>query len=340
MRVHEAELEEELTRITGTHFTPGAVEDIPLRFHEFAPADSAPDLIAVDGSYSFLLNLASWWLAILTVGALRYSFNGGYTKAAQRVNHRVVAVSTLEEYVAKQTEIHRHIFEFTQGSKDQHNEMVNEFRRWEEAKLSMQMAADHDGMIVAVDGTLASFPKEYDLMKDVVRECEQHGHLLVGVSKDSDLHAFGSVHRDEDVLRRRQGGLDGCAYVRAPETAEARQKMLLYGDIYYARLHPNAPKWFRIDLGTMKDRPEEAFARLAAYGRARHSLGYPLPLLEAHRLAVTVRHFQPIYEQAVLRTASHLGMDLREVVHGLTRVEGKRKSAFHEYLDRVTEDRR
>jgi len=152
MRVHEAELEEELTRITGTHFTPGAVEDIPLRFHEFAPADSAPDLIAVDGSYSFLLNLASWWLAILTVGALRYTANGSYVKAAQRVNHRVVAVSTLEEYVAKQTEIHRHIFEFTRNRKDQHNEMVNEFRRWEEAKLSMQMAADHDNLIIAVDG--------------------------------------------------------------------------------------------------------------------------------------------------------------------------------------------
>jgi hypothetical protein len=33
-------------------------------------------------------------------------------------------------------------------------------------------------------------------------------------------------------------------------------------------------------------------------------------------------------------------MDVREVVGGLTGVEGKRKSAFHEYLDRVSRDRR
>jgi len=333
------ELAGELTRVSTQQSAPEAFSRVPLEFHTFSPATETPDLVAVDGSYSFLLNLSSWWLAVLTVGSIRYGLDGGYAKRAQHLDHRIVAVSTREDFVRTQSNEHQKIFEMTQGRTAQHNEMVNEFRHWEEMKLTLQAAKDHTGLIVAIDGGLSSFPKENDLMAEIVQTCEKNDHLLVGVSKDSDLHAYGSPVRDEDLLRRRQHETDGCAYVRPPDLAE-RQKGLLHGDVYYARLHPNASKWFRVDVGTQREDPARAIARVAAYCRARHSLGYPLPLMEAHRMAVTVRHFQPLYEQMLLHTARDLGMDLREVVNGLTRVEGKRKSAFHEYLDRLTGDRR
>src|SRR5207245_992817 len=50
-------------------------EDAP-EFQVFSPADEARDMIAVDGSYAFLLNLSSWWLALISVGLLRYAFDG------------------------------------------------------------------------------------------------------------------------------------------------------------------------------------------------------------------------------------------------------------------------
>ena len=45
-------------------------------FHTFRAADPPRDMVAVDGSYAFLLNLSSWWLALISVGLLRYRFDG------------------------------------------------------------------------------------------------------------------------------------------------------------------------------------------------------------------------------------------------------------------------
>src|SRR5207249_3793819 len=108
---------------------------------------------------------------------------------------------------------------------------------------------------------------------------EKRGHLLVGISKDSQLHAFGHTLTDEELMARCQNRLphDALAYARAPKAAEALKEGLLYGDIYYARLHPRARKWFRVDLGTFRDRPDEAFGQLAAYGKSLVSVGYPWP---------------------------------------------------------------
>ena len=43
-----------------------------LRFSTFEENREPKDMIAVDGSYSFLLNLSSWWLAMISVALLRY----------------------------------------------------------------------------------------------------------------------------------------------------------------------------------------------------------------------------------------------------------------------------
>jgi len=172
--------------------------------------------------------------------------------------------------------------------------------------------------------------------------CEKRGHLLVGISKDSQLHAFGHVLTDEELMARCQDRLppDALAYARAPKAAETEKEGLLYGDIYYARLHPRARKWFRVDLGTFRDRPDEAFGQLSAYGKSLVSVGYPWPLIEAHRMAVTVRQLKPVYQETVMKMALRMGLDVRTILDGLTQVEGRKRSAFHEYLDKVARDLR
>src|SRR5436309_2056712 len=194
-------------------------EDVP-DLRTFPCANRAKDMVAVDGSYSFLLNLSSWWLALISVGLLRYAFDGkAFRRKDWRLVQRMVGVSTFAEFVA---------------------------------------------------------------------------------------------------------------------TKEG----LLYGDIYYARLHPRARKWFRVDLGTFRDRPDEAFGQLAAYGKSLVSVGYPWPLIEAHRMAVTVRQLKPVHQETVMKMALRMGLDVRTILDGLTQVEGRKRSAFHEYLDKVARDLR
>ncbi|MCI4371037.1 MAG: DNA double-strand break repair nuclease NurA [Thermoplasmata archaeon] len=318
-------------------------EEIP-DFRVFRAADASRDMIAVDGSYSFLLNLSSWWLALISVGLLRYTFDGrSFRRKDWRLVQRMVGVSTLQEFVAMQDDLHRSLFEFTKERREeQPRDMVNEYRRLVEGQLAINFADEADGAIVAIDGTLSEFPKQFTFMERLVALCEKRGHVLVGISKDSQLHSFGHVLTDEDLMLRTQGRLprDALAYARAPEASEAAKAGLLYGDIYYARLHPQARKWFRVDVGTFRDDPDFVFGQLAPYAKSLLSVGYPLPLIEAHRMAVTVRQLRPMYEETVLKAAVRMGLDVRTVLDGLTSVEGRRRSAFHEYLDRVARDLR
>lgn len=317
-------------------------EDVP-EFRVFRPAGDARDMIAVDGSYSFLLNLSSWWLALISVALLRYTFDGrAFKRKDWRLVQRMVGVSTFEDFVAKQDDLHRSLFDFTKGAQEQPRDMVNEYRRLVEGQLAINFADETEGAIVAVDGTLSEFPKQFTFMERLVALCEKRGHVLVGISKDSQLHSFGHVLTDEDLMARCQSRLPrgALAYARAPKASEAAKAGLLYGDIYYARLHPQARKWFRVDVGTFRDDPDFAFGQLAPYAKSLLSVGYPLPLIEAHRMAVTVRHLKPVYQEAVLKAALRMGLDVRTVLDGLTEVEGRKRSAFHEYLDKVARDLR
>ena len=312
-------------------------------FHVFRPREPPRDMIAIDGSYSFLLNLSSWWLALLSVGLLRYSFDGQkFRKQDWRLTQRMIGISTFAEFVEKQDELHRSLFEFTRGRENQPKEMVNEYRRWLEGQLAINYADDHEDAIVAVDGALSEFPKQFMFMQRLVEVCKKRGHVLVGVSKDSQLHTFGQILTDEDFLARTQSRLPkgAVAYVRAPKESEKKREGLLHGDIYYARLHAQGRKWFRVDVGTYREEPDFVFGEIAPYAKSLVSVGYPWPLIEAHRMAVTVRQLKPVYQETVMRAALKMGLDVRTVLDGLTEVEGRKRSAFHEYLDKVARDLR
>jgi len=314
-----------------------------LQFRSFLEDPQPMDMVAVDGSYSFLLNISSWRLAMISVALLRYSFaKEHFAKKDWRMIQRVVGIDTYEDYVERQGEFYRNLYEFTRGAKEQHREMVNEWRRFIEGQLAVNVAEDTKGCIIAVDGALSTFPKQFDFIGRLVEVCERNGHLLVGVSKDSQLHAFGHSLTDEDLLKSAEGSLedDALAFIRAPEKFEKGQRGLLYGDVYYCRFHPRSGKWFRVDLGTMKGEPEKAFGHVAPYCRSLLAVGYPLPLVEAHRMAVTVRHLRGAYQETVMRLAVRMGMNPRQVLDGLTEIEGRKRSAFHEYLDRLSRDRR
>lgn len=308
---------------------PPQIEPVP-----FAVAESPRDLIAVDGSYSFLWNASSVWLATVKVGALHYRHTPrGYHAESLDKFERALLLST-EEAFPPEDELYKAIFNFTRGAPEQHREMVNEYRKYHESEIALRAAQATRNRLLALDGSLASFPKEADRLGEVVDACVERDHLLVGVSKDSSTHAFGHRLRDEEVLQ----GYEGPAFVPAPNAFAERQRGLLHGDVYFARLHPDAPKWFRVDVGTHQDAPEEVFSELAAYCASPLCVGYPYPLFEAHRFAVTVRQMREMYEDAILREGLALGLPPGLMLSGLTSMEGDRRDTFHRYLDQATRE--
>lgn len=321
---------------------PDTAEQEPcIDIKTFSPSDEVTDLIAIDGSYSFILNLSSMWLAVIRVGALHYRFSEekGYKVIDSRAKEKPVLVSTKREIMAKMGDIYGKLFEATRYASEQNREMVNQLRRLFEEEMAYELAKVKRDVIIAMDGTLTPL-KATDVLEKALKECDENNNILIGVSKDSYTHAFKSYRTDEEVLSKLN--FQGMGYTPASLINSERKDSLLYdrmlGDVYFAKLHPEAKKWFRIDVGTFKHEPERVFSQLAHYSKSTLCLGYIYPLLEAHRYVVTVRQFHSLYEDMILSMANNYDISLQEAINALTHLEGNRRGAFHEYLDQVSRE--
>jgi hypothetical protein len=312
-----------------------------IRITPFSSSDEVKDLIAIDGSYSFLLNLSSMWLAVIRVGALhyRYSEENGYELVNSYAQEKPVMVSTKKEIMANMGDLEKTLFSATRYASEQHREMVNQLRRLLEEETALKIAKENKNVIIAMDGTLTPL-KSTDALHKTIDECKIRNNILIGVSKDSFTHSFRSHKTDEEVLLSLDS--EKMGYTRAPIIPSTKKDSLLYGgmlgDVYFAKLHPDSKKWFRIDVGTFKEDPQKIFSCLSHYSKSRLCIGYLYPLLEAHRYVVTVRHFHSLYEDMILDLASEHDISLQEAIDGLTHLEGDRRGAFHEYLDKVSRE--
>jgi hypothetical protein len=307
----------------------------------FSASDDVMDLVAIDGSYSFIINLSSMWLAVVRVGAMHYRFSEekGFELIDSKAVEKPVMVSTRKDIMAQMGDMYKKLYEATIYASEPHREMVNQVRRLMEQELAYDLAENKKNIILAMDGTLTPL-KGTDYLEKAVKLCDSNNNILLGVSKDSFTHAFKSYKTDEEVLLKLNH--ESLGYVSAPMQKYEKKEGLLYdrmlGDVYFAKLHPDAAKWFRIDLGNFKQEPKTVFSYLAHYAKSRLCLGYIYPLLEAHRYVVTVRHFHDVYEDIILGMAHEFEISLEEAINGLTHLEGTRRGAFHEYLDKVSRE--
>jgi hypothetical protein len=307
----------------------------------FSQSDDIMDLVAIDGSYSFILNLSSMWLAVIRVGALHYRFSEekGYELIGSKATEKPVLVSTKKDIMEKMGEFETKLFETTRYASEQHREMVNQIRRLSEEEMAYECAKSSKNVIIAMDGTLTPL-KSTNILEKAIAICTDNDNVLLGVSKDSFTHSFKSFKTDEEVLLGL--GFKKMGYVRTSLINSRKKDSLLYdsmlGDVYFAKLHPDAGKWFRVDVGTFKNDPEIIFSHLSHYCKSSLCIGYIYPLLEAHRFVVTVRYFHSLYEDMILDIAGDHNIPLQEVIGALTHIEGERKGAFHEYLDKVARE--
>ncbi len=324
-----AELKDKLRFISKcrSEFSDDQIKNIK----QFDLSSDVKELVAIDGSYSFLFNISSIWLAVVRVGALTYTFEDGkYILKDNEVVEKAILVSTNEKINDELGAVNKQLFSSTKNAQEQHCEMVNRFRQLMEQEMLFEMSKKLKGGIVAVDGTLT--PEFSNWVEMAVEACKQNNNILVGVSKDSNTHAFGSYRTDEEILKKERT----WGYVRVPKSFEQKQKGLIYGDVYFAKLHPNSPKWFRIDIATFKDDTDFVFSNLAHYAKFGMCVGYIYPLFEAHRYVVTVRQFKDLYEDIILKSAAELNIPMDDIINGLTHIDGLRKGAFHEFLDQAS----
>ncbi len=322
---------------------PGNLENTSQLQNFSLNSDAPPDLIAVDGSYSFVLNVSSVWIVILRIGALHYEFkedsNGiGYVLKHDYLEESPEVISTYHPIVEQQSEVHQKLFNISAKSGGQtHLSIADGLRRLAEDQLAGRLAKETKNTIIALDGALTTQPFRafQNALKEVVTNCQRNNNILVGVSKDSKTHAFNSFMTDEELLNKSYPNT-GFAFTRVPRSFEHGYTPPLWGDVYFTHLSPLTPKWFRVDLGTYKDDPTFAFSSLAHYARSEICPGYIFPLVEAHRYVVTVRHFHQAYEDLIFELGPQFGLNPSDIMRSRTNIEGRYRGAFHEYLDRIS----
>ncbi len=108
------------------------------------------------------------------------------------------------------------------------------------------------------------------------------------------------------------------------------------GSTFYVKYHPEAPKWFRTDVVSTVLDPEALFGQMSKFALSQLTPGYLHPLVDAHRAAIELRKYPKLYDALLYRIADQIGINPMEVTWGRTNIEGRRRDAFHSYLDLIS----
>jgi hypothetical protein len=206
-----------------------------------------------------------------------------------------------------------------------------------EFEMAERVSDIYSETIVAIDGGLkrrseVPFKKHLD---GTVRNCIKNSSAFIGIVKDTSKSSLGSVFRDEayaaSIARRKN--LAGCWWLEVPGDVKIR----------YAKLHPLAVKPFRIDIhdktvnqGTWCNDPMAVIVNTSYFASNELCLGYPFPLAEVHKAAVTLRHMFPALQSLCLQAAVKSGFSYNQSLSGLTSIYGVTPSDFHFHLDEIS----
>ena len=305
----------------------------------FQLCDGPTEIVAIDGSYSPLFRTGSIWIVAVRAVALAYQFGDtqGYTLKGCDVNEAAQLVTTdgaIASQVGGFTAELQNLTARGRARSEAPARMARYSRILGELELAAWVAKRRERITIVLDGTFAVPPHVAikTKMEETINACEQNDNSLVGVSKDSSATLFGCSMGDEDLLQHVKK--EGLIYAVPPQPR--RTTLGPQGTTYFVKYHPQAPKWFRTDVIAPQLDAATLFGRLAQFARSQICLGYVYPLVEAHRAAIELRTVSKLYDDLLFKVAGNAGLDASEVVWGRTNVEGKRRDAFHAYLDLIS----
>ncbi|MDO8840827.1 DNA double-strand break repair nuclease NurA [Methanocalculus sp.] len=162
-------------------------------------------------------------------------------------------------------------------SKDDTQGAEAAFRDSIEYGLALIAARTYDpGTQLILDGALyAEHPSHRDVLAEIIKTCRERGLLLAAVTKNAGA-TWDGVHPLVPAVMKGAGTLG----IRPPWC-------LRVDEGYVACLHPRSTRAFLVTVpdGYTDDEVASVFSALIAYAGDGRVVGYPYPLLDAHRHA-------------------------------------------------------
>lgn len=191
-----------------------------------------------------------------------------------------------------------------------------------------------------IDPTLFKLLRQNSNLNAIIQICKKKGHILLGVSKDSAINYTDLNIPYTQALKKITPMIDGSGYYYLPITNTifgAPDELTKEIQTVFARLHPNAHSWHRVDyLATNGyDFETEIFPNLANYSQCNAFFGVPNPPQVGHSTAVKIRRLQPFYLNQLRQAILAAGYNVLEYQGGLTDVNGNLLHARseHDLLD-------
>lgn len=310
-----------------------------------------PPLVCVDGSYSFLFSFpgTETWIILFRIAVSHYGIkleagNLKYKmKSPPQVFDKLDIISFNENVLSTQPAFYKKAASVAESFKQRKAQIfATNVMLFLEEKTLEKISASVKNSIILKDGPLFSFKglQKENIYKQISINCLANENFFCGISKSTSTHFFNKHFTDDYFLQKNYDKVySGCAYISVPEdkiSDQMKDRFHMFGDIHFTKLHKRAYKWFRIDLGVDMDKKDKLFSSLAAYSMVHLMPGYPIGLIEAHKIGKSVRDFKDTYELELLDKLQGLGLNPQEVINGTVDIEGKQVNSFHELLDQLS----
>ncbi|MHA1984955.1 MAG: DNA double-strand break repair nuclease NurA, partial [Candidatus Hodarchaeales archaeon] len=264
--------------------------------------ENVQEMIAIDGTSLWLWKHAvlDLWLVLNRTVAVRYTITGEKVKGRNIfIDDVPIIFSTLPgKNGTVDPSLHEELLNFKMESGREHIIIAQGFREVAEYSLAIKMTKKYPETIIALDGNLNTYktPTFQTIMNDLSDSVQRNDCNLVGIVKSNKTHRFSSLERDETFLARITSQKKDLLYTELPEDPNhLNPKYYRIGSSYLVKLHPNANKWFRIDIGNSTGNFEKVLSDLASYSCTQELLGYPLPLIDAHQGCISIHKMKDDY---------------------------------------------
>ncbi|MBY9008862.1 MAG: hypothetical protein KGD74_03240 [Candidatus Lokiarchaeota archaeon] len=306
-------------------------------------------LITVDGSYCFLFSFlgAETWIVLFRIAITEYYIEIKNNKIHYCINtapliyDRLDLLSFNKTVLSFQPPVFSIVADIASRFQDRKAQIfASNIMTYLEDKTLEKISATRNNCILIKDGALLTFKElnRGEIYKEILVNCRMNNILLAGVSKSTSTHLLGNVYTDDFFLKKYYNKtFPDLTYVYIPEELlEQQTKFDVWGDIHFAKFHKDAVKWFRVDIDRNILDKDSFFSSIAAYSMVHLLPGYPIGLMETHKLAKSVRDLKNYYEVGLLRELRGLGLRSEDILEGAVDMNGREFNSFHEILDQIS----
>jgi len=314
---------------------------VPVSIDYNAPAR---EVISIDGSYSVLWRSPRYpiWVAAARTAMIHRRYDNENIKIREVANKYRDVLEVINTH--EKTILSGDSMEVI--DKDISDVDIQNFIHARSIKCDLETTLDiaqnhkniaifHDGSFAMINSKENSPRREvWNAIKLIIDACKENGNVFIGLSKDSGLRTINNITNDESLLEyysRQHPNFTGYYLIDEGQTTGAGS--------CFARLHPRALKWMRLDfMYTPIMCIDEIIQLVACYSQVNDLPGTPFPPLTAHEVAVKVRQYKEIAEQQFMKILQKEGLTSNDIIAGLTDVNGNLLTGtFHQHLDKFTE---